>query len=238
MDSDLQDPPELIPTLYQKLQEGFDVVYAQRRRREGETAFKRLTAKAFYRVIRRMTTIDIPADAGDFRLMSRRVVDDLKRLHEHSRFIRGLVTWVGYNQTPVFYDRSSRYGGTTKYPFANMMKFALDGITGFSSQPLRLASHAGLVFATVSLLMMTALIAYKLAGGQRVIQGWTSLIVAVLFLGGAQLIAIGVLGEYIGRIYEEVKRRPLYLVRESTIAAEPTAPGAPALHDEIVRPVR
>jgi dolichol-phosphate mannosyltransferase len=214
MDADLQDPPELIPELYERFKAGFDVVYAQRRARDGETRFKELTAKIFYRVIRRMTTIAIPVDTGDFRLMSRRVVDDLKKLQEHSRFVRGLVTWVGYNQTPVLYDRSRRYGGSTKYPIAKMMRFALDGITGFSSQPLRLASHVGLLFALASLLLMVVLMVYKLAGGRGIIQGWTSLAVAVLFLGGVQLLAIGILGEYIGRIYEEVKRRPLYLTRD------------------------
>lgn len=214
MDSDLQDPPELIPVLHAKHREGFDVVYAQRRTREGETWFKEFTAKLFYRLIRRMTTIDIPVDTGDFRLMSRRVVDDLKRLQEQSRFVRGLVTWVGYNQAPVLYDRNRRYGGTTKYPIAKMMKFALDGITGFSSQPLRLASHVGLFLALASLALMVVLTIYKIAGGQGIIPGWTSLAVAVLFLGGVQLLAIGILGEYIGRIYEEVKRRPLYLVQD------------------------
>jgi glycosyltransferase involved in cell wall biosynthesis len=214
MDSDLQDPPELIPTLYEKYREGFDVVYAQRRKRDGETWFKRITAGLFYRIIRRMTTIDIPVDTGDFRLMSRRVVDDLKRLQEQSRFVRGLVTWVGYNQTPVLYDRDRRYGGETKYSIGKMMKFAFDGITGFSSQPLRLASHAGLLCAAGSLLLMVVLTVYKISGGQGLIPGWTSLAVAVLFLGSLQLLAIGILGEYIGRIYEEAKHRPLYLVRD------------------------
>ena len=221
MDSDLQDPPELIPTLHAKHREGYDVVYAQRRKRDGETWFKEITAKLFYRLIRRMTTIDIPVDTGDFRLMSRRVVDDMRRLQEQSRFVRGLVTWVGYNQTPVLYDRNRRYGGATKYPFAKMMRFALDGITGFSSQPLRLASHVGLFFAMASLTLMVGLMLYKLAGGQGIIPGWTSLAVAVLFLGGVQLLAIGILGEYIGRIYEEVKRRPLYLVRDSVNLVPP-----------------
>jgi dolichol-phosphate mannosyltransferase len=215
MDSDLQDPPELIPQLYQKYLEGFDVVYAQRRTREGETWFKRATARLFYRLIRCMTTTPMPVDTGDFRLMSRRVVGDLKRLQEHNRFVRGLVTWVGYNQTPVLYDRNPRYAGSTKYPITKMMKFALDGITGFSSQPLRLASHAGLLFAAGSLVVMALFIVYKLSGGRGLIQGWTSLIVAVLFLGGIQLLAVGILGEYIGRIYEEVKHRPLYLVRDA-----------------------
>jgi polyisoprenyl-phosphate glycosyltransferase len=215
MDSDLQDPPELIPTLYEKYRQGFDVVYAQRRQRDGETWFKRTTARLFYRLMRRMSSIDIPLDTGDFRLMSRRVADDMKRLQEQSRFVRGLVTWVGYNQTPVLYDRDPRYGGETKYPIGKMMKFALDGITGFSSQPLRLASHAGLLFAASSMALMVGLTIYKFAGGQGLVPGWTSLAVAVLFLGGLQLLAIGILGEYVGRIHEEAKRRPLYLVRDT-----------------------
>lgn len=221
MDSDLQDPPELIPTLYWKYREGFDVVYAQRRKREGETWFKRTTATVFYRLIRRMTAIDIPVDTGDFRLMSRRVVEDLKRLQEKSRFVRGLVTWVGYNQAPVLYDRDRRYGGETKYPIAKMMKFALDGITGFSSQPLRLASHVGLLCAVASLALMVGLMIFKVAGGQGLVPGWTSLAVAVLFLGGLQLLAIGILGEYVGRIYEEAKQRPLYIIRDAENLQKP-----------------
>ena len=215
MDSDLQDPPELIPALLDKYRQGFDVVYAQRRTRDGETWFKRTTAALFYRLIRRMSSIDIPLDTGDFRLISRRVVDDMRRLQEQSRFVRGLVTWVGYNQAPVLYDRDRRHGGDTKYPVTKMMKFAFDGITGFSSQPLRLASHAGLLLATASLALMVLFTVYKLAGGSGLVPGWTSLMVAVLFLGGLQLLAIGILGEYIGRIYEEAKHRPLYLVRDT-----------------------
>jgi dolichol-phosphate mannosyltransferase len=215
MDGDLQDPPELLPVLYARHLEGYDVVYAQRRTREGEGWWKRVTAKAFYRVIRQMTTLHIPADTGDFRLMSRRVVDQLRRLPEQSRFLRGLVTWVGYNQAAVLYDRDKRYRGETKFSTARMMKFAIDGITSFSSHPLRLASHLGLLISMATLLFMLGLIIYKLSGGTGVIQGWTSLIVAVLFLGGLQLMAIGVLGEYIGRIYEEVKGRPLYLVADA-----------------------
>lgn len=221
MDSDLQDPPELIPEMYELYRTGFEVVYAQRRKREGETKFKEWTAKVFYRLMRRMTNIDIPLDTGDFRLMSRRVVEDLTRLQEHSRFVRGLVTWVGYNQTPILYDRDRRYAGSTKYPLGKMMKFALDGITGFSSQPLRLASHAGLFFAMASLALMVFLTVYKIGGGEGIIPGWTSLAVAVLFLGGVQLLSVGILGEYIGRIYEEVKRRPLYLVRDTVNVVSP-----------------
>jgi dolichol-phosphate mannosyltransferase len=214
MDSDLQDPPELIPALYARHREGFDVVYAQRRTRDGETWFKSATAKIFYRVIRRMSTIAIPVDTGDFRLISRRVVEDLRRLQERHRFVRGLVTWVGYNQTPLLYDRAPRVQGETKYPLGKMVRFALDGLTGFSSQPLRLATHAGALFAFVSFALMVGLTIYKLLGGEGLVTGWTSMIVAVLFLGGVQLLAIGILGEYIGRIYEEVQGRPLYLVRD------------------------
>jgi glycosyltransferase involved in cell wall biosynthesis len=212
MDADLQDPPELIPALYAKHLEGFDVVYAKRRTREGETWWKRATARAFYRLIRRMTTLEIPVDTGDFRLMSRRVVEQLRRFHEQSRFIRGLVTWIGYNQAAVEYDRGRRIGGHSKFSTTKMMTFAIDGITSFSSRPLRLASQLGLLISAATLLFMVGLIVYKLSGGTGVIQGWTSLIVAVLFLGGLQLMAIGIVGEYIGRIYEEVKGRPLYIV--------------------------
>ncbi len=214
MDSDLQDPPELIPALYEKYTEGYDVAYAQRRTREGETWWKKTTARLFYRLIRRMTTLEIPVDTGDFRLMSRRVANDLRQLQEHSRFIRGLVTWVGYNQVAVFYDRSARHGGTTKFSSGKMLKFAFDGITGFSSQPLRIASHAGLALAATSLALMVFFVLYKLLGGTGLIQGWTSLMVATLFLGGLQLLSIGLLGEYIGRIYEEVKGRPMYLIKD------------------------
>lgn len=215
MDSDLQDPPEIIPSLYAKFREGFDVAYAQRRTRDGETWFKNLTAKIFYRLMRRMATIDIPVDTGDFRLMSRRVVDDLKRLQERHRFVRGLVTWVGYNQTAVLYDRAARSGGTTKYPISSMIGFAVDGFTSFSRQPLRLATHIGVSLACASFGLTATLMIYKLAGGEGLVTGWTSLAVAVLFLSGVQLLAIGILGEYIGRIYEEVKGRPLYLVRDA-----------------------
>ena len=214
MDGDLQDPPEVIPALYAKFKDGFDVVYAQRRTREGETAWKKLTARLFYRLMRRITRLDIPVDTGDFRLMSRRVADELRRLQEHSRFLRGLVTWVGYNQTAVLYDRAARSSGSTKFSTTKMLSFAFDGITSFSSQPLRIASQLGFFFSSLSLVVMLFLIYYALSGGPGLVQGWTSLIVSVLFLGGVQLIAIGLLGEYIGRIYEEVKQRPLYVVKD------------------------
>jgi dolichol-phosphate mannosyltransferase len=214
MDSDLQDPPEVIPELHKKFLEGFDVAYAQRRRRDGETWLKRATAKMFYRIVRRLTSLDIPVDTGDFRLMSRRVVDDLRRFQETHRFIRGMVTWVGYNQAPVLYDRDPRFGGRTKFSLGKMIVFALDGITGMSIQPLRLSSHIGLVLSFLSFAGMVAIVLYKLLGGKGLIPGWTSLFAAALFIGGIQLLALGLLGEYIGRIHDEVKQRPMYLVRD------------------------
>ena len=229
MDADLQDPPELIPALYAKHREGHDVVFAQRRAREGETLWKRATASAFYRIMRRMTALEMPLDTGDFRLLSRRVADDLCRLREYNPFIRGLVTWVGYSQTGVLYDREPRYKGRTKFSTARMISFALDGITSFSSRPLRLAAHIGLFFAGASLLLMSGLIVYKVSGGTHLVPGWTSLIVSVLFLGGLNLTAIGLLGEYIGRVYDQVKGRPLYLVKDrlnevTSGASEPPEP--------------
>jgi polyisoprenyl-phosphate glycosyltransferase len=214
MDSDLQDPPEVIPHLYAKFLEGYDVVYGQRSRRDGETFLKLATAKAFYRIVRRLTTLDIPVDTGEFRLISRRVVDDLKRFPEQHRYLRGLVTWVGYDQVAVLYDRDRRYGGSTKFSMGRMIVFALDGITSLSIRPLRLASHIGLLLSLASFLAMMATIIYKLVGGRGLIPGWTSLFVAALFIGGIQLLALGLLGEYIGRIHEQVKNRPMYLVRD------------------------
>ena len=221
MDADLQDPPELIASMYERFREGYDVVFAQRRARKGETLWKRTTAKVFYRLMRQMTALEIPVDTGDFRLMSRRVANDLGRLQEQNPFIRGLVTWVGYKQVAVLYDRDRRYGGRTKFSTARMMKFAFDGITSFSSRPLRLASHVGLFFALASLALMVGLVVYRVSGGSNLVQGWTSLIVAVLLLGGLNLIAIGLLGEYIGRIYEQVKGRPMYLVKDRLNLPDP-----------------
>ena len=221
MDADLQDPPELISELYARFREGYDVVYAQRRVREGETLWKRTTASAIYRLMRKMTALDMPVDTGDFRLVSRRVADHLRSLREHNPFVRGLVTWVGYRQTGVLYDRDARYRGETKFSTAKMMRFAFDGITSFSSRPLRFASLTGAFFAVLSLALMAALVIYRLSGGPNLVPGWTSLIVSVLLLGGLNLIAIGLLGEYIGRIYDQVKGRPLYLVQERLNADDP-----------------
>jgi len=193
-----------------KWNEGFEVVYAVRRKREGETAFKLFTAKAFYRLIRRLTRVDIPVDTGDFRLMDRKAVDALLSMTERHRFIRGMVSWVGYRQTGVLYDRASRQFGQTHYPFKRMLKFALDGVTSFSSFPLQIASYMGVAAALLSFLAIFYAVYLKLT--DRTIQGWTSLIIVVLFMGGAQLLSLGIIGEYLGRVYDESRRRPLYFI--------------------------
>lgn len=213
MDADLQDPPEVVLEMFSKWREGFDVVYGRRRKREGETWFKRLTASAFYRLFAAMIPIDVPLDTGDFRLMSRRVVVALHELRETHRFVRGLVAWVGFKQTEVLYDRPSRFAGTTKYPLRKMTRFALDGITSFSILPLRFSMYVGLFMSVAS----TAVIIWALLAKyvfHRVVPGWTAIVVVVAIFASAQFVMIGVLGEYVGRIYEEVKRRPLYVVGE------------------------
>jgi len=214
MDGDLQDPPELIGAFIERFRAGYDVVYATRHRRSGESRFKVLTAAAFYRIVRRLTSVSIPVDTGDFRLMSRRVVQVLQRSRERHRFIRGLVSWVGFNQTGVEYDRDPRFSGETKYPFSKMLRFALDGITAFSEIPLRFASYFGFFVSIVAFIVGIFEIGLRIFTGYN-LPGYTSLIFAILFLGGVQLIGIGILGEYIGRIYDEIKGRPLYLVEES-----------------------
>jgi polyisoprenyl-phosphate glycosyltransferase len=214
MDGDLQDPPELIAQFVARWREGYDVVYAVRRTRKGESPFKLFTAGVFYRTIKRLTKVSIPVDTGDFRLMSRRVVDALRRLPERHRFLRGMVSWVGYRQTGVEYDRDERSWGATKYPFAKMLRFAIDGITSFSDIPLRFASYFGFSVSAIAFVYALVVVVAKLL---RVYPpgytpGWASTIVAVVFLGGVQLISLGILGEYLGRIYDEVKGRPLYLI--------------------------
>ena len=216
MDGDLQDPPELIPEFVERWRAGYDVVYAVRRTRKGESAFKLATARAFYRIIRRLTNVSIPMDAGDFRLMSRRIVEVLKRSRERHRFLRGMVSWAGFAQTAVEYDRDERLHGTTKYPFTKMLKFAIDGVTSFSDVPLRFASYLGFTVSTVAFLYAIIIIFLRLfrLGIPEYTRGWASTMVAILFLGGVQLIGIGILGEYIGRINDEVKARPLYLISD------------------------
>jgi dolichol-phosphate mannosyltransferase len=214
MDGDLQDPPELIAPFLAKFREGYDVVYATRSRRAGESPFKVVTARVFYRTIRRLTNVAIPVDTGDFRLMSRRVIVALRNARERHRFIRGLVSWVGYKQTGIPYDRAERFAGDSKYPLSKMFKFALDGITAFSEIPLRLATWFGFFVSVVAFIVALAEIGIRIFTGYN-LPGYTSTIFAILFLGGVQLITIGILGEYVGRIYDEIKGRPLYLVAET-----------------------
>jgi len=213
IDADLQDPPEAIPDLIAKWREGYEVVYAVRAEREGETWFKKTTAALFYRIVHRITDVKIPLDTGDFRLMDRKVVDVLKTMHERHRFPRGMSAWVGFQQIGVPYKRAARHAGVTKYPFKNMLKLALNAITGFSYFPLQLATYFGFAAAGLAIIAIPVVIIMRLAGHGAFL-GQATTLIAVLFLGGVQLISLGVLGEYLGRIYDEVKGRPLYIVRE------------------------
>ncbi|MFY9719014.1 MAG: glycosyltransferase family 2 protein [Candidatus Cybelea sp.] len=216
MDGDLQDPPELIAAFLEKWREGYDVVYAVRRSRKGESRFKLFTARAFYRIIKRLTKIAIPLDAGDFRLMSRRAVEAVRRLPERHRFLRGMVSWVGFNQVALEYDRDVRYSGTTKYPLSKMIRFAMDGITSFSDVPLRFASYLGFTVSAIAFIYAVIVVIFRTFNLRLAVYtpGWASTIVAVLFLGGVQLMSLGVLGEYLGRVYDEVKGRPLYIISD------------------------
>lgn len=213
IDADLQDPPSLIADMVEQWRHGYEVVYAVRKQRQGETWFKLFTARLFYRLINRITGFQIPLDTGDFRLMDRKVVDTLRRMREYHRFMRGLSVWVGFRQTGVEYVRQERYAGETKYPLSKMLRFALDGITSFSHLPLQLATYLGFIIAGISVLGIIVAIILRVSGSQA-FYGQASTLVAVLFLGGIQLISLGIIGEYLGRIYNEVKRRPLYVVRD------------------------
>ena len=213
IDADLQDPPEVIGEFIERWREGHDVVYGVRTDREGETAFKRWTAKAFYRLINRLSDTRIPLDTGDFRLMDRAAVDALLSMPERDRFVRGMVSWLGFSQAAVPYVRAARHAGTTKYPIFKMVRLAMDGVLSFSITPLRLATWTGFAASFLAILgILYALYARFFASG--LVRGWTSSFIAVLFIGGVQLICLGIIGEYIGRIYGESKRRPLYFVRE------------------------
>jgi len=211
IDADLQDPPEVIPGLIERWQAGAEVVYAQRRKREGETRFKLLTAQAFYGLIGRITQVNIPRNTGDFRLVDRSVVDALVQMREHHRFMRGLSAWVGFRQEAVLYDRHERYAGTTKYPFRKMLRFSVDAITSFSQLPLQLATSFGFFLAGISLVGIIIAIILRLF--THAIIGQATTLIMVLFIGGIQLIFLGIIGEYLGRIYDEVRGRPLYIVR-------------------------
>jgi glycosyltransferase involved in cell wall biosynthesis len=214
MDADLQDPPEVIPDLIAKWREGYEVVHAVREEREGETLFKKTTAALFYRLINRITDVDIPLDTGDFRLLDRAVVDTLNKMRERHRFPRGMAAWVGFRQVGVPYRRAARFAGETKYPFRKMLRLALNAITGFSYFPLQLATYFGFVCTGISLIAIPVVIALRLAGSQAFL-GQATTLIAVLFLGGVQLISLGILGEYVGRLYDEAKGRPLYVVRDA-----------------------
>lgn len=213
IDADLQDPPEIIPQMIEKWREGYEVVYAVRAEREGESWLKLVTASLFYRVMYNITDVHIPLDTGDFRLMDRKVVEAVESMREHSRFIRGMVSWVGFRQTGIEYVRSKRHSGTTKYPFRKMMRFAWDGITGFSYFPLQLATYLGFIIAGISLIAILLVIYLRIFTDAEPLEGQATTLVMVLFLGGVQLISLGIIGEYLGRIYNEVKDRPLYIVR-------------------------
>jgi len=211
MDADLQDPPEVMLQMIKKWREGYEVVYAVRTKRQGETRFKLWTASIFYRLLQGITEVNIPLDAGDFRLMDRRVVLAMRRLREQHRFVRGLSSWVGFKQVGVEYERAERFAGETKYPVRKMMRLALNAITSFSYLPLHLATFLGFIFAFLSLLGIVLTVILRLSGN-LFFQGQATTLVSVLFLGGVQLIFLGIIGEYLGRIYDEVKGRPLYLV--------------------------
>ena len=221
IDADLQDPPELIPEMLQKIQEGYDVVYAKRRARKGESWLKKATAKWFYRLLSRITSVPIPVDTGDFRVITRRIVEVLNQMPEREKFLRGQIAWIGFSQTFVEYDRDERLSGDTGYTWRRMISFALDGITSFSNFPLKVATVSGFVMSFVSfLLMLYALYSRFILKVYE--PGWTSLMLSVLFIGGIQLVSIGIIGEYIGRISNNVKQRPLYLIKdEKTIESKP-----------------
>jgi polyisoprenyl-phosphate glycosyltransferase len=214
IDADLQDPPELIPELMAQWRQGFEVVYAVRTERVGESWFKKLTASLFYRLIYRITDVKIPLDTGDFRLLDRRVVDALGRMRERHRFLRGMAAWVGFRQVGVPYKRAARHAGETKYPFRKMFRLALNAVTSFSYFPLQIATYLGFVCAGASAVSILVVIVMRL-GGSQAFFGQATTLIAVLFLGGIQLISLGILGEYLGRVYDEVKGRPLYVLRSA-----------------------
>ena len=215
MDGDGQDPPELLPELLAKAQEGFEVVYARRRKREGENFLKKLTARMFYRLLAKITNIEIPVDTGDFRIIHRKIQRILKQMPEQHKYIRGQISWIGFNQTYLEYDREERMGGTTKFTYSKMIRFALDGISSFSTWPLKVATVTGFAVSAVAFGLIIYSLYQKFFGTTE--PGWTSLHISVLFIGGIQLIGIGMLGEYLGRVSDNVKNRPHYIVRDSNI---------------------
>jgi glycosyltransferase involved in cell wall biosynthesis len=216
IDADLQDPPELIIDMFNKMDDGFEVVYAKRKARKGESWLKKFTAKMFYRILKSITSVNIPVDTGDFRIMDRKIVDALKEMPEQQKFLRGQISWIGFNQTYIEYERDERFAGETGYTYKKMIRFALDGITSFSNFPLKFASICGFVVSGIAFIVMLYAL-YSRFISKDYIEGWTSIIISVLFLGGIQLISIGIIGEYISRLSSNVRNRPLYIVRESNI---------------------
>ncbi len=211
MDADLQDPPELMRDMIREWQQGFHMVYAVRKTRQGETFFKKTTSRLFYKLMRSLMRVDIPLDTGEYRLMDRRLVRELRLMRERHRFLRGLSTWVGFKQKGVYFERPGRFAGETKYPLGMMLRYALDAITSFSYQPLYMASYLGFLLSLVALVGAFLAVALRLAGN-RILEGQATTLVSVLLLGGVQLISVGIIGAYLGRIYDEVKARPLYIV--------------------------
>ncbi len=214
LDADLQDPPELIPEMIKLWKQGYHVVYGQRTQRRRESWFKRLTAYVFYRLLKRLADVDLPTDTGDFCLMDRQVIDTLNQMPERNRYIRGLRSWIGFRQTPIMFERDPRFAGEVKYTFTKSLALAINGLVSFSKVPLRISTYVGLFAAAIALLMVVLVLYWRLFEQDSSLTGYTTIIIAVFFLGAVQLVSIGILGEYIGRIYEEVKGRPLYTVAE------------------------
>ena len=224
LDADLQDPPELLGEMMRLMDDGADVVYGRRRRRDGETAFKKLSAKLFYRLLARLADVEIPADTGNFRLINRRALDVLNAMPERFRFTRGMVSWIGFRQVPLFYDRAPRSGGATKYTLRKMIRYAIDAMTSFSVMPLRLASYLGVTMSILSIVLILYVIGSWFAGAA--VAGWTSLMSIVLGIGGVELLVLGVIGEYLGRLYMEGKQRPLFVI--DTVCQQPLVHAAAA----------
>jgi glycosyltransferase involved in cell wall biosynthesis len=217
MDGDLQDPPETIAALWNKKNEGYDTVYAKRNIRKGESWLKKATAALFYRLLNKITSINIPVDTGDFRIISRKVADELIRMKDHSKFLRGQIAWLGFKETFISYDREKRKKGNTNFGYAQMLRFAFDGITGFSNFPLKFASISGIIVSLLSFVLIIYVLLAKLVWGQT-ISGWASIMVTVLFLGGIQLLSVGIIGEYISRINDAVRNRQLYIIEKTNIS--------------------
>ena len=219
IDADLQDPPELITDMYAKMKEGYDVVYAKRKSRQGETFMKKMTAKVFYRLLQRITSVNIPVDTGDFRIISHKIVKVLKQMPEQQKYLRGQIAWAGYRQTYIEYERQQRHAGETGWPYRKMIRFALDGITSFSNFPLKFATASGIIVFVISFLLMLYAL-YSRFVTKEFVAGWTSLMLVVLFIGGIQLLSIGIIGEYISRMSANVRNRPLYIVEDTNIKEE------------------